>query len=243
MYLASATDIGKKRDENQDSVFAQFIGDNIAFASVCDGMGGAASGSVASKLAIDALSGRVLENFRPDMKDNSLRNLLLSSVHTANTVVYEKSREDIDTNGMGTTCVGALVIGKRIYVVNVGDSRAYLLNSEGISQITTDHTYVQMLYQSGQITKEEAEHHQRKNIITRAVGVEPDVEVDYFELDEEEGNFAVLLCSDGLSNYCSEEMLREFVYEKNLDQAVADLIAYANEQGGRDNISVAIIAN
>ena len=242
MYLASATDIGKKRSENQDRVFAQFIGNNIAFASVCDGMGGAASGGTASSLAINMVSQRVMDNFRSDMNENSLRNLLLSSVHAANTIVYEKSKEDIDTNGMGTTCVGALVVGRRIYVVNVGDSRAYLLNSSGITQITTDHTYVQLLYEKGEITKDEIKNHKMKNIITKAVGVEPDVEVDYFEIEENE-NFAVLLCSDGLSNYCSEELLYNYVYEKNLEQAAKNLIDYANEQGGKDNISVAIIAN
>lgn len=242
MYIASATDIGKKRSENQDRVFAEFIGDNISFAAVCDGMGGAASGGVASQLAIDAVTKRVFDNYRVDMRDNSIRNMLLASVHAANTIVYEKSREDIDTNGMGTTCVGALVSGKRIYIVNVGDSRAYLLNKQGITQITTDHTYVQMLYQSGQITKEEAQNHYMKNVITKAVGVEPDVEVDYFELEQED-NFAILLCSDGLSNYCSEEMLHNVVYEQNLNDAVKKLIDYANEQGGKDNISVAIVAN
>ena len=242
MYLASATDIGKKRSENQDRVFAQFIGNNIAFASVCDGMGGAASGGTARPLAINMVSQRVMDNFRSDMNENSLRNLLLSSVHAANTIVYEKSKEDIDTNGMGTTCVGALVVGRRIYVVNVGDSRAYLLNSSGITQITTDHTYVQLLYEKGEITKDEIKNHKMKNIITKAVGVEPDVEVDYFEIEENE-NFAVLLCSDGLSNYCSEELLYNYVYEKNLEQAAKNLIDYANEQGGKDNISVAIIAN
>ena len=143
---------------------------------------------------------------------------------------------------MGTTCVGALVVGRRIYVVNVGDSRAYLLNSSGITQITTDHTYVQLLYEKGEITKDEIKNHKMKNIITKAVGVEPDVEVDYFEIEENE-NFAVLLCSDGLSNYCSEELLYDYVYEKNLEEAVKNLIDYANEQGGKDNISVAVIAN
>ena len=242
MFLASATDIGKKRTENQDKVFSEFLGDNISIAVVCDGMGGAASGGVASQLAIDAVSNRIKENFRPDMNDNSLRNLLLSSVHTANTIVYEKSKEDIDKNGMGTTCVAALVIDKKIYVVSVGDSRAYLLNSDGIKQITTDHTYVEMLYQSGEITKEETKNHHMRNVITKAVGVEADVDVDYFEI-EEEGNFAVLLCSDGLSNYCSDDFIYENVFEKNLDEAINKLIDYANEQGGRDNITAAIIAN
>lgn len=242
MYLASATDIGKNRTENQDRVFAEFLGENQAFATVCDGMGGQASGGTASSLAIGTITDRVKTNFREDMNVNSLRNLLLSSVHAANTVVYEKSKEDINTNGMGTTCVGALVIGKKIFVVNVGDSRAYLLNSNGITQITTDHTFVQYLYEQGEITKEEMKNHKMKNIITKAVGVEPDVEVDYFEL-EERGNFAVLLCSDGLTNYCSEEIMYNMVYEKNLDEAVRNLIDYANEQGGGDNISAAVIAN
>lgn len=242
LFLASATDIGKKRTENQDKVFSEFLGENISIAVVCDGMGGAASGGVASQLAIDAVSKRIKENFRSDMNDNSLRNLLLSSVHTANTIVYEKSKEDIDKNGMGTTCVAALVVDKKIYVVSVGDSRAYLLNSDGIKQITTDHTYVEMLYQSGQITKEETKNHRMKNVITKAVGVEADVDVDYFEI-EENGNFAILLCSDGLSNYCNEDFIYENVFEKNLDVAVKKLIDHANEQGGKDNITAAIIAN
>lgn len=242
MFLASGTDIGKKRSENQDRVFTQFIDDNISVAIVCDGMGGASSGGVASQLAIDTISDRIISNFRKDMSDNSLRNLMLSSVHAANTIVYEKSREDIDKNGMGTTCVAALVLGKRLFIVSVGDSRAYLLNDDGIKQITTDHTYVEMLYRNGQITREEAKTHHMRNVITKAVGVEPDVEVDYFEL-EEEGNFSVVLCSDGLSNYCSDEIIYDTVYGNNLDDAVSKLIDYSNECGGKDNITAAVIAN
>ena len=242
MFLASASDIGQKRSENQDRVVAEFLGDNIAVAAVCDGMGGAASGGVASQVAVDAFISRVKENFRPDMNDNSIRNLLLNAVHYANTLVYEKSQEDLDKNGMGTTCVAALVRGKRIYLVNVGDSRAYLLNDSGINQITTDHTFVEMLYQTGQISEDEVKVHPMRNVITKAVGVEADVEVDYFEL-EESGNFAVLLCSDGLSGYCSQEIIYTTVYGNNLDEAVHKLIDISNECGGKDNISAAIIAN
>lgn len=242
MFLASATDIGKKRSENQDRVRAEFLGDNISCAAVCDGMGGAASGGVASQVAIDAFFKRVEENFRADMNDNSIRNLLLNAVHYANTLVYEKSREDIDKNGMGTTCAAALVIGKKIYIVNVGDSRAYVMNKNGIRQVTTDHTYVEMLCRSGQITPEEAKVHPMRNVITKAVGVEPDVEVDYFEL-EEEGNFSVFLCSDGLSGYCSEELIYTSVFGNNLDNAISQLTAYSNDCGGKDNISAAVIAN
>ena len=242
LFVASNTDKGKVREENQDRVETRFLGDNMSVAIVCDGMGGAASGAVASQLAVDTIAHRVVDSFRPDMKPNSIRNLLLTSVHAANTVVYEKSREDIDKNGMGTTCVAALVVNKCIYVVNVGDSRAYILTDSGIKQITTDHTYVEMLRQSGQITDEEAKNHHMKNVITKAVGVEPDVEVDYFEL-EEWGNFSIVLCSDGLSNYCSDDFIYETVFGKNLDEAIKTLINYANESGGRDNITAAIIAN
>lgn len=242
MFLASSTDIGRKRSENQDRVYAEFLGNNISVAVVCDGMGGAASGGVASQVAIDAFMQRVKENFRADMNENSIRNLMMNAVHYANTLVYEKSREDIDKNGMGTTCVAALVVEKKIFIVNVGDSRAYLLDNSGIRQITTDHTYVEMLFRSGQITSEEAKVHPMRNVITKAVGVEPDVEVDYFEI-EEDGNFSVLLCSDGLSGYCSEELIYTTVFGNNLDQAVTQLIDYANESGGKDNISAAVIAN
>lgn len=242
MFIASDTDIGKKRSENQDRVHAEFLADNVAAAVVCDGMGGASSGGVASQLAIDAVVKRIKENFRKDMKPNSIRNLMLTSVHYANTIVYGKSKEDIDKNGMGTTCVAALVVDKTVYMVSVGDSRGYLLTKDGIAQITTDHTYVEMLYRSGQITKEEAKNHHMRNVITKAVGVESDVEVDYFELEEND-NFAVLLCSDGLTNYCTDNMIYETVFGNNLDEAIKQLIAFANECGGKDNITAAVIAN
>ncbi|MDE6148808.1 MAG: Stp1/IreP family PP2C-type Ser/Thr phosphatase [Ruminococcus sp.] len=242
MFLAYKTDIGKKREENQDAVRADFIDENISISVVCDGMGGAKSGGVASDVAVTNIFNRIMSGFRADADSNRIRNLMLSAVHAANTIVYEKSKEDIDKNGMGTTCVAALVYNKHCYVVSVGDSRVYLLNDNGISQITTDHTYVQVLYEQGVITKEEQQNHKLKNVITRALGVEDDVEVDYFEF-EQDGNFALLLCSDGLSNYCSEQVLYDFVYGKNLDEAASNLINYANDQGGNDNITVALVAN
>lgn len=242
MFCALDSNVGIKRKENQDRVKVEFLGENISVAVVCDGMGGAASGGVASEIAVDSFIERVKSNFREDMNDNSIRNLLLNAVHYANTLVYEKSREDIEKNGMGTTCVAALVRKKNVYVVSVGDSRAYMLDDDGIRQITTDHTYVDMLFKSGQITAEEAMVHPMRNVITKAVGVEPDVEVDYFEL-EENGNFAVFLCSDGLSCYCSSELIYEKVFGNNLDKAIQELIDHANESGGKDNITAAVIAN
>ncbi|MGN0601426.1 MAG: Stp1/IreP family PP2C-type Ser/Thr phosphatase [Oscillospiraceae bacterium] len=242
MYLAYKTDIGKSRDENQDSVRAGFISDNIAVAVVCDGMGGAKSGEVASKVAVENIYKRITNNYRPDLKPNSIRNLMLTAVHAANTIVHEKSKEDIDKNGMGTTCVAALADGKHCYVVSVGDSRLYLLQENKIEQITTDHTYVQMLYDEGLISKEEQKNHKMRNVITRALGVEPDVEVDYFEFEVQD-NYTLLLCTDGLSNYCDEELMYNIVFGRNLEKAVCELVDSANEQGGKDNITVALIAN
>jgi protein phosphatase len=231
-----------KRSENQDRVYAEFLDNNASVSVVCDGMGGASSGGVASQLAIDSFISRIKENFRKDMSENSIRNMMLTSVHFANTVVYENSKADIEKNGMGTTIVSALVVDKKVYVVSVGDSRAYIMNKDGIKQITTDHTYVEMLYRNGQITAEEKETHELRNVITRAIGVEADVDVDYFEL-EEYGNFTVLLCSDGLSKYCDSDLIYSTVFEKNLDQAAAKLIGHSNDSGGKDNITVAIVAN
>lgn len=242
MFLSYKTDIGMKRSENQDRVYAEFLDNNASVSVVCDGMGGASSGGVASQLAIDSFISRIKENFRKDMSENSIRNMMLTSVHFANTVVYENSKADIEKNGMGTTIVSALVVDKKVYVVSVGDSRAYIMNKDGIKQITTDHTYVEMLYRNGQITAEEKETHELRNVITRAIGVEADVDVDYFEL-EEYGNFTVLLCSDGLSKYCDSDLIYNTVFEKNLDQAAAKLIGHSNDSGGKDNITVAIVAN
>ena len=242
MFLSYKTDIGMKRSENQDRVYAEFLDNNASVSVVCDGMGGASSGGVASQLAIDSFISRIKENFRKDMSENSIRNMMLTSVHFANTGVYENSKADIEKNGMGTTIVSALVVDKKVYVVSVGDSRAYIMNKDGIKQITTDHTYVEMLYRNGQITAEEKETHELRNVITRAIGVEADVDVDYFEL-EEYGNFTVLLCSDGLSKYCDSDLIYSTVFEKNLDQAAAKLIGHSNDSGGKDNITVAIVAN
>lgn len=242
MYLSYKTDIGQNRDENQDSVKGGFISENTAVVVVCDGMGGAQSGEVASSVAVENVYKRIVDNYRPNAKPNSIRNLLLTAVHAANTIVNEKSKEDIDKNGMGTTCVAALVENKHCYIVNVGDSRAYLLQKDSIQQITNDHTYVQMLFDEGLITKEEQKNHKMKNVITRALGVEPDVEVDYFEFELED-NFALFLCTDGLSNYCDEDKIYDCIFEKNLDNGVKELIEYSNDQGGRDNITAAVIAN
>lgn len=234
--------MGRVRNENQDKICAGFLSENAALAVVCDGMGGEASGSVASDLAANQIYRRISEGYQQGMKPNSIRNLMITAVQAANSIVYEKSCEDIEKNGMGTTCVAVLVEDKTAYIVNVGDSRAYMMDGDGIRQISDDHTYVNELYKHGEITFEEMQNHKMKYIITRAVGVEPKVEADYFEV-EETGNFAVFLCTDGLTAYCHPQLIYESVFNKNLDKGVSDLIDYCNACGGKDNISAAVIAN
>lgn len=242
MYLSYNSDMGRVRNENQDKICAGFLSENAALAVVCDGMGGEASGSVASDLAANQIYRRISEGYQQGMKPNSIRNLMITAVQAANSIVYEKSCEDIEKNGMGTTCVAVLVEDKTAYIVNVGDSRAYMMDGGGIRQISDDHTYVNELYKHGEITFEEMQNHKMKYIITRAVGVEPKVEADYFEV-EETGNFAVFLCTDGLTAYCHPQLIYESVFNKNLDKGVSDLIDYCNACGGKDNISAAVIAN
>ncbi len=242
MYLSYNSDMGRVRNENQDKICAGFLSENAALAVVCDGMGGEASGSVASDLAANQIYRRISEGYQQGMKPNSIRNLMITAVQAANSIVYEKSCEDIEKNGMGTTCVAVLVEDKTAYIVNVGDSRAYMMDGDGIRQISDDHTYVNELYKHGEITFEEMQNHKMKYIITRAVGVEPKVEADYFEV-EETGNFAVFLCTDGLTAYCHPQLIYESVFNKNLDKGVSDLIDYCNACGGKDNISAAVIAN
>lgn len=242
MYLSYNSDMGRVRNENQDKICAGFLSENAALAVVCDGMGGEASGSVASDLAANQIYRRISKGYQQGMKPNSIRNLMVTAVQAANSIVYEKSCEDIEKNGMGTTCVAVLVEDKTAYIVNVGDSRAYMMDGDGIRQISDDHTYVNELYKHGEITFEEMQNHKMKYIITRAVGVEPKVEADYFEV-EETGNFAVFLCTDGLTAYCHPQLIYESVFNKNLDKGVSDLIDYCNACGGKDNISAAVIAN
>jgi len=242
LYLSYNSDMGRVRNENQDKICAGFLSENAALAVVCDGMGGEASGSVASDLAANQIYRRISEGYQQGMKPNSIRNLMVTAVQAANSIVYEKSCEDIEKNGMGTTCVAVLVEDKTAYIVNVGDSRAYMMDGDGIRQISDDHTYVNELYKHGEITFEEMQNHKMRYIITRAVGVEPKVEADYFEV-EETGNFAVFLCTDGLTAYCHPQLIYESVFNKNLDKGVSDLIDYCNACGGKDNISAAVIAN
>ncbi len=244
MKIYSKTDIGLLREENQDCVWSGMLSGGACAAVLCDGMGGESHGGLASSLAVDVISKRIMENFSEMMNRNSVRNLLITAVSAANSIVTEAAQRQPAGTVMGTTCVAAIVSGSRAYIVNVGDSRGYHLftseDSECIQQVTKDHSHVQDLIDRGEITEEQARIHPDRNKITRAIGAESMVTPDYFELELEQGDM-LLLCSDGLSSYVDDMDILDVCFENPPETVCQSLIDCANESGGHDNISVAVI--
>lgn len=242
MKFVSKTDIGRVRTENQDRVWVGYLKDDVIMAVVCDGMGGEKAGGVASGMTMEIFSERMQKGFRNDIDGNSLRNLMITSIEAANTLVYEKASNP-EMQGMGTTCVAVVIRGHRAYIINVGDSRAYCISKDGgISQITKDHTMVRMLVDQGEISEDEVQEHPQRNYITRAVGAREDISVDYFEIDISNSD-KILLCSDGLSGYLDEEKILRIISTHDINAASDALINKANERGGYDNITVVLISN
>lgn len=240
MKLYAKTDIGLMRSENQDRVWTGVLGDNEAVAVIlCDGMGGEKAGSCASQMTVDFMAERIQKGFRPNISRNFIRNLLITSVTAANSLVYDKSRSDESKHGMGTTCVAAVIYNQRAYIINVGDSRAYHIFDDNMQQITKDHTYIRRLIERGEITEEAAKTHPERNKITRAVGADYSITPDYFELDLEEGHI-LLFCSDGLSSYGDDAEIAEIVVNNPINKGCDLLIDYALRNGGRDNVTVAL---
>jgi len=242
MHVIAKTDVGLVRHENQDRVIYKNLDDDTILIIVCDGMGGENAGGEASEVAINTIFERIVANYRQEAFDNSIRNLIISSINAANYIVYEKSLSDESKFGMGTTCVCGIIKKDIAYIASVGDSRAYLINGENIKQITNDHTYVKLLLDQGKINEDEIKNHPQRNLITRAVGIEEHIDLDYFEVDLEI-NSKILMCSDGLSTYCSDGFILDIVLNNTLENAMFKLIECANEKGGKDNITVALIAN
>ena len=206
-------------------------------------MGGANGGNVASSEACKEMSRVLSEELKPDMNDGDLEQLMEKAVVSANTKVYEMSCFDDSLSGMGTTVELAVVSSGTLHIVHAGDSRVYRITSDMIDQIPTDHSLVQQLVELGQITQEEARFHPSKNYITRALGVEPTLETDYFAVPFNKGDI-VLMCTDGLSNYFSNEELLEAVRAiKEKEEIAQGLVDIAKECGGSDNITVAILIN
>lgn len=241
MRFKSGTDIGLKRDENQDAVRCEYFGNNV-LAVVCDGMGGENSGKEASTIAMEEFFQRFSDGYNENLSDEEIRRLLISSVSAANSVIYTRAKLDYNNFGMGTTCVAAFVTDKSAFIANVGDSRAYLIvEGEGVFQITTDHNVASLLYEQGRITEDELETHPQKHMLVRAVGVEQTVQTDTFILDYEDNKIYLMLCSDGLSGYCTDEEMYDVIMASEHENVTENLIALSLEKGGRDNVTVAVI--
>lgn len=241
MDVWGLTDPGKVRAQNQDYYLTLAL-PNATAAVLCDGMGGAKSGNVASKLAAEVFLREIRRAFREDMPEDKLLSILETAVGLANTAVYENSQLSEDMNGMGTTLVGVLVYRQTVYVANVGDSRAYLLNQDDVSCITTDHSLVELMVQRGEISREQAKTYPGKNVITRAVGTEPDVKCDLFSRPVYPGD-NILLCSDGLSNLLADqELLFEVVHGVKKQDCCRRLVEIAKDRGAPDNVTVVLIS-
>ncbi len=241
MRFRFGTDIGLKRDENQDAVRCEYFGHNV-LAVVCDGMGGERAGKEASALAIEEFFQRFSAGYSESLDDEGIRKLLISSVSAANSVIYTRARLDFKNFGMGTTCVAAYINSTSAFIINVGDSRAYLITDQKLLQVTTDHNVATLLYEKGKITEEEMENHPQRHMLVRAVGVEKTVLPDTFILDYE-GKISLLLCSDGLSGYCSDDEVYNVILNAEFDNVADELIKLANSKGGSDNVTVAVISD
>ncbi len=244
MKVDFRTEVGAVRASNEDSCECGLFSPDSAWAIVCDGMGGANGGNVASAVALEKMRQFLMDGFHENLSRENIKSLMLNAVSRANEAVYEMSQQRDGLRGMGTTGVLLIATKGLLHVAHVGDSRAYLKNKDGLTQITMDHSYVQDLVNMGQITREEARVHPQRNIITRVLGVHEEVRCDYSTFDFSPGDLA-LACSDGLSNYVEESLLEEYIekYGKDGKSLVDELTGYAMKSGGSDNITVAVINN
>lgn len=237
------SDTGKVREINQDYYFISNSLDEVQLYMLADGMGGYNGGEIASKLAIESAKSYIENNFKEiDKTDkDSIIQLVASSMEYANMIVYEKSKEKEELEGMGTTLEVCLIYNNKAFIGHVGDSRIYRIRKEFMRKLTQDHSYVQKLVKDGTITQEEAVHHPQKNMLMKALGcnafVEPDVMVKGFLKDD-----ILIINSDGLTNMVQQEDIFRLA-KKNIELAPKELIEIANNNGGYDNITVVIIKN
>ena len=235
------SEIGKVRAQNQDAFRIEELDRNTVLAAVCDGMGGAKSGNIASKLAIDVFTEEVRCSYKSSMTQEQIEQLLQNAVKLANFTVYDQARQFADFAGMGTTLVAALITGKTATIVNVGDSRCYHITRSDIRRITVDHSLVQLMVDRGELTAEEARDYPGRNYITRAVGTEPTVESDLFAIRLDRGE-ALLLSSDGLHNEVDDqEILFEVVHGVNNDNCCRRLLDIADMRGSPDNVTCVLV--
>lgn len=248
MKIASygLTDVGRKREQNEDSIL---INEDLGLFVVADGMGGHLGGEYASHLAVTTIE-EILRNFQEDpdatlppgheFDCHDLSEQIRYAIRMASYRIFEESTKNQKLTGMGTTAVVLMMQGEKAYFANVGDSRAYLLREGKILQLTMDHSLVSEQLRAGFITSEQVKNHKFKNVITRSVGFQEDVEIDLL-IREVDGNDRFLLCTDGLTNMLSDSEICKIVSKKPLDQACQKLIEGANKKGGDDNVSAILV--
>ena len=233
------TDPGKVRDHNEDSVTIVENENHEILLAVADGMGGHKGGEIASSIAITHLSDRFKEFSSVGSKEDAI-NFIKDTVSEANVLIYKYTDEHPESKGMGTTIVLALLTKEFLLFGNLGDSSGYVVKGGKIHKITTDHTLVNLLVKSGELTEEEAKDHPRKNVLMRALGANTTVEMDIFDVETDvEGIF---LCSDGMTNMLDDEQIAKVLYEKtSSEEKLTKLIYKCNNRGGNDNISAAYL--
>lgn len=237
MRTYSITDVGMVRNTNQDYVFCSNnpIGSLSNLFLVADGMGGHNAGDYASKCCV--------ENIVAAIEQSNLKSpisILEQAMQKANAAVYETAESDVALQGMGTTVVAVTIIGTEMYIANVGDSRAYLIR-EYIHQVTEDHSWVEEMVRKGEIDRKDARLHEKKNVITRAIGTGPMVQADFYEISLEDGDI-VAMCTDGLSNMVEDDEIYEIVKNsETLESAGKELVRTANANGGKDNIGLILV--
>ncbi len=240
LSIAQRTDVGRLRPHNEDNVAYIVPKDTLLQAKrgalfiVADGMGGHAAGEVASEMAVSNISTLYYQD-----NDSDVAASLLHSIKYTNAAIYQRAREQVEHNGMGTTCVAAVLLDKRAYIANVGDSRAYLVRSGSIRQISQDHSWVAEQVRVGAMTEAEARIHEMRNMITRSLGSLPEVEVDIF-IEQVQEEDTLILCSDGLSGMVSDNEILQIIERHTPQECVHHLIEQANAHGGVDNITVLV---
>ncbi len=237
MKIVARTDTGLQRTNNQDYYTSCELQGGAIIGVVCDGMGGAAEGALASSTAVNIIRKRISASYHEGMSDISIKSLLISALENANKDLYSLSLTDKKYEGMGTTVVALIATDDFVYIAHAGDSRAYKISDNNLYQLTKDHSVVQHMIEKGEITAQEAINHPKKHIITRALGVDSEIKIDFCQetFDEED---VIIICSDGLTNFCSSEDIvnqtSDGVYFEYADR----LVNIANKNGGGDNITV-----
>lgn len=243
MRVFGRSDIGLKRKSNQDCFYSAKVNESALWAVVCDGMGGVNGGDVASNLAVksikESLNNGTWEELG-EIQNSDVKKMLKNALKKANLEIFTNAQGNKNLAGMGTTAVLVAIVNDKIHVAHVGDSRAYLVRQGKINQLTIDHSMVQEMIDEGEITHEEAKMHPNKNIITRALGISKDVDVDYSMKTKKPGD-AVIICTDGLTNYLDQKEILDYFKVEKGEAFVDGLISAANERGGADNITVVVL--